>query len=88
MEFNDVLRFFKVRKLNANCPSCNKNDWDMNKEEEDFSSYIQLGIASEEKIPVGGRVIPAVVMVCRNCGFVRQMAKKIIERALADEEGK
>lgn len=78
---DEVVQFFRERKTRDECPICGTADWILPDEEERYSSYLPLG-DDDGKIRIGGPHIPIVVVVCSNCGFLRQHAKMLIAAAL------
>lgn len=53
------------KNINANCSSCGKNNWAVMEEASIISQWTNM-------IPAPG--IPAAVMICNNCGFIRSHA--------------
>jgi C4-type Zn-finger protein len=54
---------------NNNCPVCQANNWTIF---EDFVSPFCVDI--EYKRPIEGKLLPMVVLICSDCGYVRQIS--------------
>jgi hypothetical protein len=90
---DEFLAFLKEREVQEACPRCNKYDW-----------TTDLADNPKVKLPVGtwsgpargpGWHVPALRLVCDNCGFIALHALGIViqwreqKRArLKDEDGK
>ncbi len=74
----ELMNFFASRGAKAECPVCGHDgDWLPNEGDED----VQLvGTRS-------GKIVPAAVMICDNCGFIRLHSTAYIEnRVTRDHE--
>lgn len=73
MDRNDVSDFLLEKEAKSECPCCGKNEWFIGQTEAEFSSQIRL--MREDEL-----LLPTVILVCTNCGFIKQHAKLYIER--------
>jgi len=66
----------------SKCPVCDKNTWDLQRRVFQFTECASL--------IMGGAAIPAVVVVCKNCGnmlFLNAILLGIVERDKTKEKG-
>ena len=54
---------------NNQCPLCGTNNWAINDE---FVSPLFIDL--EYKRPIEGKLLPMVVLICNDCGYVRLVA--------------
>jgi hypothetical protein len=69
----------KLKKINASCPICSKQNWTFGDEIVSANS-VSLG----GSMSLGGPFIPMVQIVCNNCGFVSHHAVALLGISLND----
>lgn len=80
MNDSDLQEFFQKVGARGDCPVCSRNEWEVPPRN---SSAIQLGQPKDGGLVIGGGpAVPISVVICTNCGFVRQHARLLIERKL------
>ena len=56
---------------NNQCPICGVNNWAIF---EDLLSPLCIDL--EYKRPIEGKLLPVVVLICNDCGYIRQLSAK------------
>ncbi|MGF1610237.1 MAG: hypothetical protein ACFCUQ_12630, partial [Kiloniellales bacterium] len=79
-----ILKFLKARRAGGACPSCATNEWSI--ATTGTSNTAQLPIGQEHGFQIPPVHIPLVVLICKNCGFIRAHSKKLIDQ-WAEAEG-
>lgn len=65
------------------CPACGHQHWNLL--DEDAEGLPSLLLQRSEVFNIPPPRLPLVVLVCVNCGFLRQHAKLFLERLLNDD---
>ena len=72
--FKNVIKTLKSKCANNECPVCNHNKFTM------LDSIFNL-----ERSSLKGTTIPAVMIICINCGYIRHHSLGILD-LMPDEE--
>lgn len=84
-----ITKILERASADAKCSSCGHNDWLLPGKESDFT----VGFFNPREDDGGylepGGIIPAVILVCKDCGLIRFHAKILLERLIPKngEEG-
>lgn len=74
------VAFLNTKKTNPICERCGHNDWAI---PEDDAVLMRLPIMEQGgSFSLPGPAIPALVMICNNCGNMRFHAAAIVDPAL------
>ena len=80
-----VKAFLEEKLASADCPTCEENDWNiLITPSSGKRGTPVIEIQNEENIAVTR--IPAVCMICNNCGFIRLHSRRRIERWIKDRD--
>jgi len=75
----DVIRFLTACKADPSCPSCRANTWTFLDPKETGVLDNRVRHASFVANAFGGgHLLPAVVMTCNQCGFIRQHSGHLV----------
>ena len=87
----NIVQYLLERGADPKCPSCGKNDWSVFNPARDgvmpfffqpANTLVNNGIRVG-----GGKTIPAMLMLCQNCGLIRPHAAMLIAQwKLAKEQ--
>ncbi|MDK2756425.1 MAG: hypothetical protein KYX66_06785 [Blastomonas fulva] len=78
----DIIRgkmatFLKDKKATPNCSSCGSNNWTV---PDDEMAMLRLPIFEQGNIiSMPGPAIPAYIMLCNNCGFIRMHSVAVVD---------
>ncbi|TET32553.1 MAG: hypothetical protein E3J72_19345 [Planctomycetota bacterium] len=65
------------------CPMCKRNDWLVG------DGYIHIPITNKMMhLQIGGRAIPSVIIICKNCGFVSHHSLAVLGYPIEEITGK
>ena len=60
-----------LERRNNRCPLCGSNHWEIF---DDLVSLICFDV--EYKRPIEGKIVPIVILICSDCGDIRQISAK------------
>ena len=75
------LQKLREKLSNVRCPMCGKQDFSY--VEGYFSNAVQ---PDKRKFTVAGKRIPAVVVICNNCGFMSQHACGVLDGSAYEKD--
>ena len=72
-EKNLIAKILKERSAILPCPRCGNSDFMI--ADGYVNNYIQV---DKKNIQIGGPAIPAVLIICKNCGYISQHSMGIL----------
>lgn len=78
----DVFAALQSKQTNPTCPSCGKNNWAA-QGEDGHAVEVLVPLLQPQGFQIPPPGIPAITVVCMNCGYIRFYAKMILEGPLA-----
>ena len=73
----EILEFFEEKHASGSCQSCGQNTWSVVGFEDKLPSIIM--VRSDGAMEIPPQSIPAAVLVCTNCGYMRMHALGVIQ---------
>jgi hypothetical protein len=72
----EIVAYFKKVGAKDTCPICDFAGWYVFTNKEKSVAKIQY--------EVEGPYLPSIIMICKNCNFIRLHLKRLIEKAVRD----
>ena len=76
----ETVKDHLLQKSKGKCPMCNEEKWYI-----DDDIYAAMGV-TEKGVRLGGRHLPMMATVCRNCGFVAWFSAVAVGVLAPEEE--
>lgn len=77
-ERDKLLKFLDDKKASSRCEVCATNKWIVPTEDNGLVVGIPIQQAADS-YSIPGPVIPALIMICENCGNVRFHAARLVD---------
>jgi hypothetical protein len=87
---SDIVQYLMERGAKSECPSCGQNNWSVFHPARDGVMPLALqspqALLNQGLVFGGGKSIPAMLMLCHNCAFIRPHAAMFIGQWKLDKE--
>lgn len=80
LDTDKFISQLNIRWKNANCPLCGKRDWNVVPD-----IHALLGVDEEMNMTYGGKFMPLVAVVCKNCGNTIFVNPIVLDAVINDE---